>query len=74
LQRANPHPFRSRQTTASRVAGAPSTGAASPDSETVATTDAPVALPQLTEDQAEKPEESLIGFMIALFCRACWLC
>ena len=55
------------QDTASRVAVAPSTGAANPDSETVTTAEAPVATPQLTDTSAEKPEESLIGFMIAAF-------
>ncbi|WP_421827713.1 protein-disulfide reductase DsbD family protein [Larkinella sp.] len=53
--------------TNSRVAVAPPTGAASPDSETVTTAEAPVATPQLTDASAEKPEESLIGFMIAAF-------
>lgn len=53
--------------TTSRVAVAPSAGAASPDSETVTTAEAPVATPQLTDASAEKPEESLIGFMIAAF-------
>ncbi|KAA9353688.1 protein-disulfide reductase DsbD family protein [Larkinella humicola] len=53
--------------TTSRVAVAPSTGADSPDSETVTTAEAPVATPQLTDTSAEKPEESLIGFMIAAF-------
>ena len=57
----------STQDTASRVAIAPSTGAANPDSETVTTAEAPVATPQLTDTSAEKPEESLIGFMIAAF-------
>jgi thiol:disulfide interchange protein len=55
------------QDTVSNVAVAPSTGTTSSDSETVTTAEAPVATPQLTDLSAEKPEESLIGFMIAAF-------
>jgi thiol:disulfide interchange protein len=67
LQRVRrPRYFCNNPDTVSTVAAAPSAGTVKTDSETVKAT-APVAIPQLTDDQPDKPKESLLGFMVAAF-------
>ncbi|GAB3321633.1 cytochrome c biogenesis protein CcdA [Larkinella ripae] len=63
---AEPAPVSSPRDPVSSVAAAPSAGAVAADTETVKPAEKPVELPQLA-GPSEKPDESLLGFMLAAF-------